>query len=237
MILKDLLQKEWVRLVGVLLIGITIGVIFYPSKRIEEKLTQIHEAQITKIRAEYSKESTALVDKYAQSLEENKQIRAEYEHKISSLTDEVRTLQSKQKTETYKLVKPDGTIEERTFSESEINESSHVVTQIQEEFKSKVEQIENKYAQIHSERVTNITKEFRSKEEEYKQTIDRLEKSKVTSINEKRFGLEAGITNEQNYYGHATMDVWGPTFIGVHGQMGANGNNANNMGVGLGLRF
>ncbi len=234
---KDLLSKEWFRLVGVLLIGITIGVVFYPTKRIEEKMTQKHQEEITALKEVHSKETQDLVEKYASSLKETKQVREESEAKITKLTSEIKTLQSKQKTATYKLVKPDGTIEERTFTESEVNESSKVVTKIQEEFKTKIEQIETKYATIHAERVAAIKKDFDSKESEYKKTIDELTKSKTVSINEKRFGIEAGITNDKNYYGHATMDVWGPTFVGVHGQVGANGNDANNVGIGLGLRF
>lgn len=236
MILSDLLSKEWVRLVGVLLIGITIGVVFYPSKRIEEKLTQKHQEEIAILKESHSKETKDLTEKYDSVVSESKSIKSESERKITKLTDEVRTLKSKTKVATYKLVKPDGTIEERSFTENEVDESSHVVTQIQEEFKQKVESIENRYAAIHSERVLAIKKEFDSKESEYKKTIDELQKSKTVTVNEKKFGLEAGITNEKNYYGHATMDVWGPTFVGVHGQVGPN-NDSNNLGIGLGLRF
>lgn len=236
MVLSDLLSKEWVRLVGVLLVGITIGVVFYPSKRIEEKLTQKHQEEIAILKESHSKETKDLTEKYDSVVAESKSIKSESERKISKLTDEVKTLKSKTKVATYKLVKPDGTIEERTFTENEVDESSHVVTQIQEEFKQKVESIENRYAAIHSERVLALKKEFDSKESEYKKTIDELQKSKTVSVNEKRFGIEAGITNEKNYYGHATMDVWGPTFVGVHGQVGPN-NDSNNLGIGLGLRF
>lgn len=234
---KDALKNEYIRGGLILLIGITIGVLFYPTKRIEEKMTQKHQQEISILKEQHSKETQDIVEKYAASLKENKELRAESELKISKLTSEIKTLQSKQKTATYKLVKPDGTIEERTFTESEVNESSKVVTKIQEEFKTKIEQIETKYATIHAERVASLKRDFDSKESEYKKTIDELQKSKTVSVNEKRFGIEAGITNEKNYYGHATMDVWGPTFIGVHGQVGANGNDANNMGIGLGLRF
>lgn len=234
---KELLQKEWFRLLGVLLIGITIGVIFYPTKRIEEKMTLKYEQEIAAIKEQHNKEVSESETKWLSLVNEARTLKIEAEQKVSKLQEEVKTLQSKQKTETYKLVKPDGTIEERTFTESEVNESSKVVTQIQEEFNAKIEQIETKWSMIHQERVAKIQKEFDSKESDYKKTIQELQQSKTVSVNEKRFGLEVGITNEKNYYGHATMDVWGPTFIGVHGQIGANGSDANNMGIGLGLRF
>lgn len=234
--IADLLKNQYVRLVGVLLIGITIGVLFYPSKRIEEKMTQKHQEEISVLKEQHSKEVQNITEQYASSLKENKSLKEESERKITKLTDEVRSLKSKSKTATYKLVKPDGTIEERTFTESEVDENSHVVTQIQEEFKTKIEQIETRYATIHAERVTAIKKDFDSKESEYKKTIDELTKSKTVSINEKRFGIEAGIMNNKNYYGHATMDVWGPVFLGVQGELGPN-DSGNKLGIGAGLRF
>jgi len=233
---KKLLQKEWFRLLGMLLIGITVGAIFYPTKRIEERLTQKHQEEISILKETHSKEVKEINDKYVAAVQENKELHLESERKITKLQDEVRTLQTKQKTATYKLVKPDGTIEERTFSESEVNESSRVITQIQEEFKTKVDQIETKWSTIHQERVAKIQSEFNSKEQQYKKTIDELQYSKVTTVNEKKFGLEAGIMNNKNYYGHATMDVWGPTFVGIQGELGPN-NTDNKLGIGLGLRF
>lgn len=229
--------KEWVRLVAMLLLGITIGAIFYPTKRIEEKLTVKHQEEMTALKEQHSKETKDLTEKYDSAVAETKSLKVESERKISKLTDEVKTLKTKQKSSTYKLIKPDGTIEERTFSESEVDESSHVVTQIQEEFKTKIESIENRYAIIHAERVTAIKKEFDSKEASYKKTIDELTKSKTVSVNEKRFGLEAGILTDKNYYGHATMDLWGPVFIGVHGELSQDKLNGNKMGAGIGLRF
>lgn len=233
---KSLLSNEYIRLIGVLLIGITIGVVFYPTKRIEEKVSQKYEQEIAVLKEQHKKESLDEYFKYTASLKEELKRSEESERKVSKLTDEVKSLKTKSKTATYKLVKPDGTIEERTFSESEVDENSHVVTQIQEEFKTKIEQIETKYATIHSERVLAIKKEFDSKEQEYKQTISVLEKSRTISVNEKKFGLEAGIMNNKNYYGHATMDVWGPTFVGIQGELGPN-DAGNKLGIGLGLRF
>lgn len=233
----DLLSKEWFRLTGMLLIGVTIGAIFYPTKRIEEKITQKHQEEISILREQHSKEVSELNDKYSASLKENKEYHSESEKKITKLTEQVNSLQSKQKTSYYKLVKPDGTVEIKKFTESEVNESTKVISSIQEEFKQKVDAIESKWSEIHKERVAKLQKAFDSKESEYKKTIDELQKSKTVSVNEKKFGLEAGITSNKNYYGHATMDLWGPVFVGVHGQVGSNGDNANNLGLGLGLRF
>lgn len=235
MTFADLLSKEWVRLVGVLLIGITIGAIFYPTKKVEEKITQKYEQEISSLKEEHVKQSVESNEKWLKIVNEARIKKEETEHKLTKLTDEVKSLKSKSKVSTYKLVKPDGTIEERTFTENEVDQSSRTVTKIQEEFKQKIESIETKYATIHSERVTAIKKEYDSKESEYKKTIAELTKSKTVSVNEKKFGIEAGMMSNKNYYGHATADLWGPVFIGVHGELGTN--NDNKLGAGIGLRF
>lgn len=231
----DLLSKEWFRLVGVLLIGITIGALFYPTKKVEEKITQKYEQEISSLKEEHVKLSVESDEKWLKIVNEARIKKEETEHKLTKLTDEIKSLKSKSKVSTYKLVKPDGTIEERTFTENEVDQSSRTVTKIQEEFKQKIESIETKYATIHSERVTNIKKEYDSKESEYKKTIAELTKSKTVSVNEKKFGIEAGMMSNKNYYGHATADLWGPVFVGVHGELGTN--NDNKLGAGIGLRF
>lgn len=232
--IADLLSKEWVRLVGVLLIGITIGVVFYPSKRVEEKITQKFEQEISTLKEVQSKELKEVNEKLSITSIEKKELHEQSEKKINSLTTEIKNLQSKQKTSYYKLVKPDGTIEIKKFSESEVSESSSVITQIQQEFKTKIDQIDSKYATIHKERIEKIQKDFQSKEVEYQKTIAELSKTKITTTNEKRFGIEAGMDQDKNYYGHATADLWGPVFLGVHGQINKTDSK---LGAGIGVRF
>jgi hypothetical protein len=141
----ELLSKEWVRLVGMLLLGVTIGAIFYPTKRIEEKITQKYEQEIASLKEVHQKEVDSVQEEFVKVASEYHSYHDEMEKKVSSLTVEVRTLQSKQKTAYYKIVKPDGTIEIKKFTESEVNESSKVITQVQEEFKRKVDSIESKW--------------------------------------------------------------------------------------------
>lgn len=232
-ILHQLLQKESFRLVFVFIVGISIGVVFYPSSRIEERLTKKHLEEISSIKENHSKETQLLNEKLSVSLKENKELHQQSELRISKLTQEIKTLQSKQKTSYFKLIKPDGTIEIKKFTESEVNESSKVVSSIQQEFKTKIDSIESKWSLIHKERIEKIQKDFDSKESQYKKTIDELQHTKITSTNSKRFSLEGGIMNNKDYYGHASMDIWGPTFIGIHGETGVN----NLLGIGIGLRF
>ena len=233
---KNLLTKEWFRYVAVLLGGITIGALFYPTKHIEERVSMKYESEIKSLKEVHEKEVQESQDRFLKTAQDFRMYHDESERKISKLTTEVKTLQSKQKTAYYKLIKPDGTIEIKKFTESEVNESSKVVTEIQEEFNQKITSIENKWETIHKERVTKLAREFDSKEENYKKEISELKKEKITDINPKKFGVEAGILSNKDYYGHATMDLWGPIFVGVHGQMGASATSGL-LGAGVGLRF
>lgn len=233
---KLLLQNQLVRYALAILLGVTIGAIFYPTKRIEEKITQKFEQEISVLKEQHMKELRKTNEQYLALMNEKHEIQISLERKITVLTTEVRDLKMKQKTAYYKIVRPDGTIEVKRFSESEVNESTKVVTQIQEEFKLKIKEVEEKWSKIHSERVTILQREFESKESEYKHTIAELQKTKTTTINEKRFSIGVGMLSNNNYYGHAGMDLWGPIFFDVHGQM-AKDSNTGIFGAGIGLRF
>ena len=50
MALADLLKNEYIRGGLILAVGITIGVLFYPSKRVEEKVSQKYEQEITALK-------------------------------------------------------------------------------------------------------------------------------------------------------------------------------------------
>lgn len=234
--IKNLLKNELVRYGLVLFIGVTIGVLFYPSKRIEEKLTYKFQEQITELKETHSKELSKVQEQYNEQVKENKTLIVEHSKEVNKLSVEIKDLKMKQKTAKYKIVRPDGTIEEKEFTETETSESSKVITQIQEEFKTKITSIEQKWTDIHKQRVTEIQKDFSQKEASYKQTIEELQKSKTVSINEKKFGVEVGVLTNKDYYGHATMDIWGPVFLGVHGQTSQSFNN-NEVGAGIGFRF
>jgi len=227
-------ESKPAQLVLVLILGMAIGAIFYPTKHIEERLDTLHQEEIAKIKIEHSIELSHQKEEYSKLAQESAEYHKETESKISSLVTQVTTLKSKQKTAYFKIVKPDGTVEVRRFTESELDASNTVVTSIQKEFKEKVDSIEKKWEQVHLKRVTELKKEFASKEAEYKKTIDELHQEKIVDINKKSFGIEAGGLLNGNYYGHVTYDVFGPFFLGAHSQFGTTSNTA---GLGVGIRF
>lgn len=227
--------NPWLGYVLVLVLGVGIGAMFYPTSRIEERYKSEYEQTIAQEKSAHAVEMKNLTDKYDKEVSEKRTLEVETSRKITSLTVQVRDLQSKTKESYYKIVKPDGTIEIRKFKESEVNESTKVIASVKEEFNTKIKEINDRYEKVHRERILAIKNEFDQKEASYQQTIAKLEKEKITDVNPKRYGLEAGYLSNKNYYGHVTADVFGPVFVGLHTQTNFLGDYA--VGGGIGLRF
>jgi len=216
-----------------LIVGMAIGALMYPTKHIEEKLNKTHEQEVATLNQQHAQELSTQKESYDKLSSDYKSYQQESSAKISSLTTQVSTLSSHQKTATYKVVHPDGTIEEKEFTSSDVDESNKVVTSVQEEFQTKIASIEKKWEDIHKQRVAELEKQYSAKEQSYQQTIDTLQKSKVETINPKSFGVEAGVLADKSYYGHVSYDIFGPFFLGLQTQFG----NSNTVGAGLGIRF
>lgn len=234
--LQQILKKESVRYVIVLIVGLALGAIFYPTSNLEEKLQKKYQEEVRSLIVAHENERKSLREEINSVNKEYNLFREESDHKVNNLTFEIHNLQNKQKTSYYKLVKPDGTIEVKKFSESEINESSSMIAQIQEEFKTKIESIEQKWESIHKERVESIKRDFLKKEEAYAKTIDELAKTKVVTKNEKSFGVEGGYTSKNQFFLHTTVDLFGPVYMGIHGETDSTVNDSS-IGLGLGIKF
>lgn len=235
-ILQQLLKNQLVRYSLVLLIGVGLGAVLYPTSRIEERIKKSTQEEYSKLLEEQASDTYKALDLYESTAKSYSEYKQETEKKVQKLTTEIHNLQSKQKTSYYKLIKPDGTIEVKRYSESEVTESSSVVTQIQEEFKTKIESIETKWLTIHKQRLEEVKKDFTSKEVVYQKKIEELEKTKVTEINKKSFGVEGGYNTERQYYLHATGDLFGPLFLGIQTETDKN-FDSKSIGAGLGVRF
>lgn len=226
-------NNKWAQFLLVLVAGIAIGALFYPTKHIEETITQKYESEMKTLKEQHAKEEQQSKEALDKQVQEFKSYKSETEIKISKLVVENKDLKSKQKTAYYKIVRPDGTIEIKRFTESEVNESTKVITQIQTEFTQKVEAIEAKWEKIHKERVTSLKKEFDSKEEAYKKEIAEYQSKKVVDINPKKYGIAAGMLLDKSYLVQGEADVFGPVYVGVQGVTG----KTNTIGGLLGLRF
>jgi len=125
------------------------------------------------------------IDRLERSIERELEIHSEYIEKtsstITSLRNENKKLKSK--TRTYKLVKPDGTIEERTSSDIESEES--VTESIKEEYRKEYE-----------EKLSRREKEIRKEVQESKKLI-----------------ITGGVTDSLTFYGGASYTILPPLVI------------------------
>ena len=233
--MKKLLKKRYVQILLALLVGCAIGAVFYPTKHIEERVKEEYQNKLEIERISKEQLRKELTEKVDELQQEKTSLTIETTKTIAKLTYEVKELQSKKKETYYKIVKPDGTIEIRKFKESEVNESTQIITSVREEFDRKITEIEERWKSVHTERVEKLKKDYELKEKAYQEQIAKLESEKITDINPKKYGIEVGALSNRNWYTHANIDVFGPVFIGVHSQ--TNFTNDFAAGAGVGLRF
>jgi Skp family chaperone for outer membrane proteins len=122
-----------------------------------------------------------IIEEYQSRIETHEKERIERTAKLKSLTEEVKRLKSR--TKTYKIVKPDGTIEERT--ETELESESSLSQNIQQEYEEK---ISREIAKIQEELKTKITER-------------------------KKLNIAVGSTVTGTYWINGAYNVWGPVTL------------------------
>ena len=231
-----ILNNPWVRYTLTLVVGVTVGAIFYPTKNIEREIESKYQRQVETLK----EERNYIQEKYSAELnreiKSNIEYRKQTEQKISSLRTENTRLQSQMKKRKLKIVKPDGTIVEETFEESQTEVVSQVVTSIKQEYSQKVQSIENKWKRVHERRIRDIKASYEKKIAEKENVISSLKKKEEIEINPRSFSIGVGALTDGNYYGNASYDIFGPVFINGHFDTNKEFND-NRAGIGFGLRF
>lgn len=243
-----LLKNRYIQLVIAFVVGGFIAYSFYPTKSIEERIyeetKERFESTLEETRSVHEKQQKKLEDRLTQEEQSSKEYREEVSRRVQSLTTENRELRQSQKKKRFKIVKPDGTIIEREYEESQSSEVSSVVTEVREEFDRKVSSIESKWKKIHRTRVEQLKKEFEEElsKKETKVIVKEkiVEKEKIVKVNEKKWRPEIGVTTDKNLYIHTTYPLWGPIFIG--GGVSAGGTDMSDLNfgdgrVGVGIQF
>lgn len=224
------------RIVIALIVGIAIGAIFYPSKTIETTERQRYEERIQK-EVDYSRQlqqdhQEKVLAIQGESLQQQEQLNA----KIQKQKTEISSLKSRVSERTFKLVKPDGTIEERSFRESELSKDTTIVTTIRAEYDRKIKQTEERYKKVYAERLQSLVENVKKKTKEQEEKIAELERTKKVEINKSNTRLGVGVTTDQGYYGLVERDIFGPVFI--HGIFQVNPDiNDQSGGLGIGIKF
>lgn len=216
-----------------LLAGVAIGAIFYPTKSIVTKVSKQYEQQITQLNTQHSQELETQKTSYEQQLTQSSQTIASQSSKIDELQSTVSDLKSQEHVVYYKIVHPDGTIEEHQTTDKDTDDQSSVVTQVQQEYQQQITDLTSKMLTTQQQAVTALQTSYDSQITDLKTTISSLQSSKTETINAKHYGVEGGMLTNATYYVHGNADVFGPFFVGIHGEAGTS----NGIGAGLGLRF
>lgn len=229
------MKKEWIKYIAVGLILIAVGAIFYPSKTITIEEKYRLEQEITKLKQEKKDIKTELETKLTTEEQKNIIYKRETESKLSSLRTENTSLKQRVSERTLKIIKPDGTIVEETFKESQTEMVTQVITEIKQEFNEKVQSIENKWKKIHERRVLKIKEDYSLIIKEKDTKLEEYSKKKTVEINKRKFGISFGYLGQDNYFSSVQYDVFGPMFLDLH--MDEDSRSGTRTGIGMGIRF
>lgn len=218
------LKNRYVQLLVALFVGGAVATVLYPTKTVEERTKAVmvleFKERYIELMEEHSQKTESLTAKYALDVKSRIESNEELSSKVTSLTTEVTDLKSKTKESFYKLIKPDGTIVEKRYKESELESHSEVVTEIREEFNRKVSTIESRWKSVYKSRLIEVKETFDKKlkkeKEKWEKSKQTVETEKITKTNPKSFGLEGGIDTDKDLYLHGTYNLYGPFFMGGH---------------------
>jgi len=140
--MKQLLQNKYIQWILILLIGIGIGAIFYPTKTIREEEQQKYERELQKVTEQHQTEIKQITEKHNTELAVVKTQLEEINRTVNILREENYHLMQKVEEGTLRIVKPDGTIVEKTYKKTETEQITKITTEIQDEFNRKVKSIE-----------------------------------------------------------------------------------------------
>ena len=231
-----ILQNEFVRYALILVVGVSIGAIFYPSKTITREETLKYDQQITKLQTEKEVTKKFYETKLSSELKVNRELQSESTSKVNELRKENFKLKQKVSEKKFKIVRPDGTVEEKWFKESETEVVASVVSEIKQEFNTKVKSIESKWKRIHESRVAKIKKDFEKKlSEKSTVKIEHTKKEKI-EINKRKFGIAGGVMNDNKFYTNISYDIFGPIFLNLQFETDKE-IDGKSAGIGIGMRF
>ena len=220
------------------ILGGFLGYSFFPTKSIEKEFKEEYEAKVTELKTSHAKEIEDLKEEKTSLEESHKEYTKETSEKIESLTTVNKELRQKVKKRRFKLVKPDGTIVEKEWEESDTQQSTKIVTKIRKEFDTKVKSIENKWKKIHVKRIKSLKKSYEEKIEKIKSEKRTTEEKETVKVNEKSLRLELGLTSEKDAYFHSSYQLWGPFIIGGGGSYDPfKDNELGDVRFGLGLEL
>lgn len=221
-----------------IIIGSVIAVLGVGLLSIQKTISYFKEEYRSSIAEEYSRENTSL----RQQLQHQKQ---SYETQLSSLSLELKDKESKYESQikdlrtkirisTIKVVKPDGTIEERKIEQSEVVDLTASIEETRREYSVQLREQEQKLRIEQEHTISQLSLEWTQERSKLESEIAVLKESKQTSINPRQLRVEAGLMSTLNPYIHFNYDLTSPLFVGTQVE---RSSNEYDVGIGIGVKF
>jgi uncharacterized protein YlxW (UPF0749 family) len=247
----EILKNQYVRYCLAFVVGVGVTIVVYPSRsvsssektKIEEQLKSTYESKLQQSQQElkdqketYQKQIDSVTQQYTQQ-------NLELSNKLNVLTSENSSLKQKTKMVTIEKTYPDGTIEKKTISTSELESQDQRVAQVQKEAEQKLTDTITKLKEEHSKELLQKTSELQVKidslstslKESERSLKEEQDKSKTVSSNPRPFALGLGLNTDKQYIVEAQYAFWGPVYLGgVYDKGGISNDRA---GLTLGIRF
>lgn len=245
----SIIKNRYFQVCVALLLGVGIGVVFYPSKKIKEsfekEISLQYEKKISILKNEHKEREESLQDRLSQEESSRKEYEKESTKKIDTLKSENKRLSESSKRKWFKLIKPDGTVIEKEYEENNREEVVSVITEIKEEFNEKIKSTEEKWKKTFKERLVKIKDKFDLKESkmisDHKKEIEKVKSEKMVSINEKKMRIHGGYTTDKDVRAGMGYSLWGPisieTSIDKSIENGISNFSNSELYIGLGLEI
>jgi len=232
--IKEVASLRWVQVLGAFAAGALMCTLLYPTKTITSKITQDYETKIQQLETQHKTEVTSLQTKVDSLTQSNKSLTERYEAKITQLNLQIQTYSSQRIEVHYKLTKPDGTIEERSYLQTQDQATQTMMSEMKSEYDRQLLQTQSEYQRKSEELVSQTRLEYQMKIDTLKTELSKYTSSSTVTVNAKKLGLELGYNTDFRTYLHGTYDIWGPIFIG--GQID-KGTTSSGGGFDIGVRF
>jgi hypothetical protein len=231
--------KKTIFIIGALAIALIVSALYQKK--------QISEYKETNERLEVQKHSlTELYESSSKSMQEQFKSKEEvYKNKIEEVNNKIHTLsientylKKSTKTQILKIIKPDGTIIEKELHETSSEEQRQLVTEITQEFNTKIASIETRWMTIHQERVEEIKKDYDLKIENLQKenrVLKSVSHTETTIGSDRKLGLGLGLTKNMDYQFHGKYSVIGPLY-GLS-TIDMDGFSVRSFSLGLGWEF
>ncbi len=246
--LKD---NQYVRYGAAFAGGILLAIVLYPSgtisttekTKIEEEVRTVYETKLKESEEILRQEKIRFEKDLLSVKQENSKRELELSTKLNSLISENSSLKKKTKMVTIEKIYPNGTIERKTISTSELEYETQRMAQIQQEAEQKLKDTVSKLNEQHSKEITEKTSSMQSSIDKLSidlATSERLrkeeiEKSKTVVKTVRPLAVGLGVNTDRQYTVEAQYMFLGPLYVGASYDNGGISNNR--AGISLGIRF